>query len=213
TGGGLRMAGNMRPPDGYALALWDPATGRLLKKFSEQTATARVLGFTADGRSWASVGSGADGYEFRLWGTDLKTRAVVSLKGLESSIGGAALSPDGKTLALNYAQTIARWDIATGKRLPDLKDEGDYYTFALAFLPDGRTLAASPGSTRVRFWDLATGKRRHVFDAHEHAVRALAVAPDGKTAVTGGPEGQIRAGGVATRQPLRVFPHAEQPRA
>jgi RNA polymerase sigma factor (sigma-70 family) len=201
----------MRPDDGYALALWDPATGKLRTKFAEHTTAAHVLGFSGDGSTWGSFGLGNAGYEFRLWDSSLRTRAVVSLKDLQPSIGGAAMSPDGKTLAVNCGQTIGLWDIATGKRLTSLKDEGDYYTFDLAFLPDGRTLAASPGSTRVRFWDLATGKRRHVFDAHEQPVRTLAIAPTGKTAVTGGPDGQVREWDIATGKPLRVFPHETRP--
>jgi RNA polymerase sigma factor (sigma-70 family) len=207
---GSLVVGPMRPDDGYALALWELATGKLRKKFAEQKTEARVLGFTADGRSWGSLGSGSAGSEFRLWDSKLRTRALVSLKGLQYTIGGAALSPDGKTLAIAYSQTLELWDIPSGKRLRTLKDEGEYYTFALAFLPDGRTLVASPGNTRVRFWDLATGKPRHTFEAHERSVQALAIAPGGKTAVTGGPDGQVREWDIATGKPLRDFRFEDQ---
>jgi WD40 repeat protein len=203
--GGRLVVGPARPDDGYALALWDPATGRPRKKFTEYTSEARVLGFTADGRSWGSLGWGKSGCEFRLRGGALGTRAVVSVNGLTSRVEAAALSPDGKTLAVSYAQVIGLWDVASGRRVRALKDEGDYYTFALAFLPDGRTLAAGPGPTRVRFWDLATGKPRHAFAAHERPVWALAVAPDGRTAVTGGAGGRAREWDVATGRPLRAF--------
>jgi WD40 repeat protein len=71
--------------------------------------------------------------------------------------GGAAFSPDGKTLALaagNFtAPEVQLWDTELGKRLAVLR--GHSGTIAsLAFSPDGRTLASGGSDTTVLLWDL-----------------------------------------------------------
>lgn len=195
-GGSIRLR-TTRPNDDYALALWDVASGRLRKKFAEQHSEVRLTG-TSAGRSWGSVGYGKDGLEFRLWDDDLRTRTVVSLKGLKHSIQDAALAPDGKTLAITGGRAILLFDVATSKTRARLTVEGEYLPLALAFLPDGKILAASSTNTRLHLWNLDTNRPRHTFDAHTRAVRALSVAPDGKTAATGGEDGQVRVWEIAT---------------
>ncbi len=60
--------------------------------------------------------------------------------------GGVAISPDGKTLALEGSDdTVRLWDMATGKPkaalgMPDGRGKHSLHTQALAYSPDGRLI-------------------------------------------------------------------------
>jgi WD40 repeat protein len=75
-----------------------------------------------------------------------------------------ALSPDGKTLAVEDRDGIALWDTDTGRlvrRLPWRTGQGVYPQFALRYSQDGKRLARLAGRV-VAVWDLVTG--RELFD-------------------------------------------------
>src|SRR5262249_30536098 len=85
-------------------------------------------------------------------------------------------SPDG---------LVHRWDVATGKKLGNLKGQCKGL-LSLAASPDGSLLATGTSDGRVRFWDAATGRPRAAFDWQIGAIHSLAFAPDGMRAAAGG---------------------------
>jgi WD40 repeat protein len=206
--GGLRLQSEP-PPDDYALALWDPGSGKLRHKFAEPNTEAHVLGFSADGKTWASAGFGKGGQCFVLFDADGRPQQTVPCAGLEHSLGAFAYSPDGRTLAAAGGRAVYTWSAATGKRLSALQRHADYLPIALAFSPDGETLAAAACLDPVILWDLRTGKPRHDFAAHGRAIITVAVAPDCKKAVTGGYEGDLREWDLQSGKTLRHWTHPD----
>jgi hypothetical protein len=89
----------------------------------------------------------------------------------------AALSPDGRTLAVSVAGAIQLWEVATGKIRHTF---GGYQeaAFSLAFSPDGRALAGLSAGGPVLLWDvrgeLRSAKAPPVDAALEGAWDALA---------------------------------------
>ncbi|MEX0642661.1 MAG: hypothetical protein WD468_08160, partial [Pirellulales bacterium] len=70
-----------------------------------------------------------------------------------------AISPDGKTLALGYGQTVRLWEVSTGRQIDELPGHANLVC-GVAFAPDGKTLASSDYSENVKLWDLTTGRER-----------------------------------------------------
>lgn len=107
----------------------------------------------------------------------------------------AALSPDGRTLAVvQLSQNLKRldpgiklWDVSSGAELPFLSENRSIRCFK--FSPDGRTLAVGDGLGTVKLWNLATRDFKPI-SASDLPVLSLAFSPDGQTLATGS-SGQI----------------------
>src|SRR5262249_50236905 len=101
---------------------------------------------------------------------------------------GAALSPDGGTVAGNN-KGLWLWDVRGGAARGPFgkgKAEGDF----IAFAPDGRTIVTShhgelphgDGGALV-VWDATTGEERLTIPARHTRVWAGAISPDARTMV------------------------------
>jgi WD40 repeat protein len=94
----------------------------------------------------------------QLWdaATGKELRQVVCEQG---GVGSAALSPDGKVLAVvGWGASLHLYDVATGKPLRTFlgrSDGGQQVTFS----PEGRLLVAVGGTGRLQGWDLRAGRR------------------------------------------------------
>ena len=113
------------------------------------------------------------------------------------TVSAIAFSPDSKTIAARYRdQSLAVWDVASGKRIrhlgllthqATLSTEallGGHALSNLAFSPNGKHLAAGTAGNKVRQWDLETGQEIGQIAGPRGAVLSLGLSADGKRAVT-----------------------------
>jgi WD40 repeat protein len=94
-----------------------------------------------------------------------------------------ALSPDGKTVALDDSTpepVIRLLETATGDERLRLKGYGP-----IRFSPGGGYIAAVDFTESLRVWDALTGEELAVLDGHMARVVSLAFSPDGKTLASG----------------------------
>jgi WD40 repeat protein len=181
--------GSGQPPEKVALAL-DPGG---------HTDTIIAVAFTPDDRELMTASK--DG-TVRFWDLDSGETTQVLRPPIKYVDGAAALSPDGRLVALGGkagSDPAARdWAVFLLNRDNDrmrVLAEQDNYVETLAFSPDGKWLAAAgrrrepgglaPGNkNNLRLWDLEQGKTAFVWKEDAAAAHALAFSPDGKWLAT-----------------------------
>ncbi len=154
------------------VAVWEPATGRVVMELEETYLMTTCLALSPDGRRLArgvSVVGARLGFDGKLLGTptssrvevwDVRADAVASGPILTLDIGdqtarGVAFSPDGALLACaDEGGRVHAWDTA-GRRLGEPL-MGPVGVEGLAFRPDGRLLAGV-SRAEVTIWDLREG--------------------------------------------------------
>jgi WD40 repeat protein len=92
----------------------------------------------------------------------------------------AAITADGKVLAVANYKRFRLWDVSTGKERasPTAQD----YAGCLAFSPDGKTLAGE-GRGSVKLCNVATGQKQAVLRGHFGRMASLKFAADGKSLI------------------------------
>ena len=120
-----------------------------------------------------------------LAGFDLSSRKYVS-------VNTAAVSPEGRWLAVRGLSGLQVYDTADGRLAFEEPSVFYTYGYTLAFTADGSRLAASPfgGAPRVESWRTGSWRRLPAFDPGIGPVQALAFARDGMLAAAGGFNGK-----------------------
>jgi WD40 repeat protein len=151
-----------------------PGSGFRATGWNNQQVFVEALRFTPDGRSLISAGGGGSTLARSPCLCDLAGERVLRRFG-EGTMHGAplAVSPDGKVLATGGSNTIALWEVATGRLLASLDGHLRQIT-ALAFAADGKALASGSEDATVLVWDVAAALRPQVPPAEviERQVRA-----------------------------------------
>jgi RNA polymerase sigma factor (sigma-70 family) len=195
---------------GQSAWLLDAATGKQVwSGRGTSNWTFALARFSADNRLLALVGNEAIQFVEVSSGRQL---LYISLPKNRTTFA-AALSPDGRTLALasgawtetptskgiSYpgggssgialgsvlkVRAITLWETATGKERRTLPSPCDRVN-SLTFSPDGQLLVAGGNDHMVHFCDTATGKWMKRLEGHQGEVMTLVFASDGRRVASG----------------------------
>jgi len=187
-----------------AVSLWDPATGKLIRRFSAPASAIEFLQFAPDGRTLLGA---AGGTRLHLWDSQTGRELFVT-SGHEGMIRSLALTPDSKQVISMADNTIRLWDVMTGRQIRVVAHT-PHGGSGLSITRDGQAVL-SGGYTRLRLNELATGKELQSFPLDEnpeklprpesflpgHSSQHVGVSTDGRTAVS------------VSSQPRQIRPNA-----
>jgi WD40 repeat protein len=200
--------------DGAAVSLWDLATGKQHKAFTDLKPPAYTAAPSNDGK-WLAVPGGPElkgsarpdkGGVVRVLDADTgKPRA--ELKEVVAPLIYVEFSPDGKYLAGGDKDGRVRvWDAASGEVKAVLKGHAKEVV-AVAFSVDGKTLASGdafePGA--LRLWDWAAGKQTGTLKGHPGGVLTAEFTKDGKTLISAGLDSTVKVWDVASAKEKLLY--------
>ena len=184
---------------GSRIRVYDIAAGKSEDRIPTFKGVAQDLAFTSDGKRL--VTSEQHGGLVRIWnfesGKEERSFPILpdALKQQTFFIGRTQLSPDGKTVVVNYQQdtggrlgmrsppqALRLWDVASGKELPQLSAG---QPIERAFSPDGRFVVTRGGN---HVYEIATG-RRVASLPDDASIQAVAFSRDGHCLATCSREG------------------------
>lgn len=113
---------------------------------------------------------------------------------------GLAFSPDGKSLAVGYADNMVRvWDVSSmeGEAQPFLLLRGhSNLVWRVAFSPNGTRLATASSDWTVKLWNMSPGPEQGqeitTLPGHTAEVSAISFSPDGKYLASSSWDGTVR---------------------
>jgi WD40 repeat protein/tRNA A-37 threonylcarbamoyl transferase component Bud32 len=198
--------------DGATVNVWEPGTGRLVRRLRGVPAMAVAL--SPDGRRLAAgtgdpVRMGRPG-ELRLYDLQDEQAPPRVFPGHSRFVTCLAYAPDGKSLVSASADERGRtagemicWSADTGTdrwRLP-LSER----VRSLAFGPDSRVVAVAAVGVPVRLYDAADGSELRAMENVEPAFNRLAFSPTGERLAGGTEDGVLHLWDAATGAESRRF--------
>jgi WD40 repeat protein len=175
--------------EGYALRLWDVASGEEVLPAEGHLGPLRQIGVSRDGKTAVSAAEENEA-PLQVWdlatGRRLRTlRRNPALQGDAAHVCARAVAADGQTAALFGRDLVGScWDVATGKKLSGFKYESACQS--PAFSPDGKVLAygQGPWGDQIVLREAATGKLLARFRGHRADRRDGVITPAAITSLT-----------------------------
>ena len=191
----LSSDGSMLLSGGYALRLWDIASGRIIGGFTNRTEEyGAALCFSYDNRY---VAAGNRQGDVVIWDVQHRVRRRI-LHG-SSQVFDLCFSPDGSVLAAaGFDKVLRLWDVEHGKLLQTLEGHRRA-VFALRFSPDGSLLVSGGGAALnpfgndndLRLWRVSSSQMR-ALRGHSDVVNALCFSPDGSAIASASDDHSVR---------------------
>jgi small GTP-binding protein len=199
-------------PDGISLAapsadkrisVWDPATGKLIRKLIGHEDWVRSVTWSPDGRFLAS--GSADG-TVRLW--DIGSGKSIRTFRHNTAFQAIAWSPDGKLIASasGYADGFLRiWDVRSGNLVVVIDTASDSTT-ALAWSPTGTALASAAGfDAKIHLWDSRTWGLERTLLGHSEDINDVKWSASGHLLASASDDKTIQVWDVHTGGQARVL--------
>jgi WD40 repeat protein len=198
-GGGRQENGQWLPGSDFAIRLWNPSTGKVLRSMEGHTSSVNRVNWSANDRLLLSASSDGtariwrirDGSEYRIF------------RAHEGAVTQALFTPDEREVVTSgWDKTIRIWDVATGKEVQHINwPHGRVWCCDLS--PDGSLLAVCGDNSIIRLYDFKTRERVGELKGHTNNAVFVAFSPDGAQLASGGWDNTARIWNVKDRTLLR----------
>lgn len=151
--------------------------------------------------------SGSEDRTVKVWDIPkrLEIKSVTGLTGSSDPIVSAAISKDGRLLAVgNGDRTAAIFDTASGEKLKTFENRTFGY-YCVSFSSDERWFAAGNLDNTIKLWDLETGQGLPPLAGHESDITAIVFHPDKRRLISSGLDGTIRIWNLVTGEPPQIL--------
>jgi WD40 repeat protein len=169
--------------DGSA-RLWDPQTQPHLRKVKKEPG-ALLRTFSLDHGLLLVAGPGR---EVRL--LRASDGHLVRVFRVAGKVVDAAVSKDGRFVAVGAGRTAAVFDRGTGRRLHRIRQPSNVEAVALS--PAGDLLGTGGSDGIGRIWTLASPRHPQLLRDHSAAITAIAFSPDREHVATGSADAMTR---------------------
>ena len=181
-------------PDGKTLiiavdtvAIYDAATGDLVRQLTKEQSRPRGAFFSPDGKTLITRHDSEQGPSVQAWDPATGKQRWEVRRDRDHGWGfGASLvvAPDSKSFAMGEQDgTISIWDAENGKEIRHFKAH-ENQVMRLGYSSDGKVLASGGFDSTIGLWNPETGNEQDRFKNSEN-VSLLALSPDGKTLAVG----------------------------
>jgi WD40 repeat protein len=183
------------------IAMWDFATGKLLRTFGFHTPYVDVASI-AISRDGSRLATGSDvplNLSAKFWNVDTG-KMLQTFEHRPMGVKSVAFSRDGAKLVSSGGDAdVKLWDAATGALLKRFSGH-DGLVRAIAFSPNDAFIASGSDDLSIRIWDVKTSEAVHTLRDHRGLIEALAYSPDSIHLVSGSLDHTIKIWEAATGQ-------------
>jgi len=166
-----------------AVKFWDFEQGTELRTLKGHTMGVTCVCFCAQ---VDRIISGDRMGALRMWDVDSGKPVWMQDSRRGGGVTGAAVSPDGKTVAASSdVGILVLRDVEQGKEISSMGDRKRGALRAVAISPDGARVLAGGDDGAIRVWDVATGRDAGIWTEHQSGVMSVAFSPDGRWVVSG----------------------------
>ena len=173
------------------VTVWDPGTGRLLRRIGNAPRRIHGLSYSPKGR-YLAVAGGSPGESGEVALIDLERGdKVASALTTADVVLDVAFDRTGKLMAAGGADhSISIFSVPDGKRLQHIEQHADW-VMDVAFSDDGKRLASASRDRSARVYDVSDGSLLATYYGHNTSVYAAGFKPDGGLILSGGSDKSI----------------------
>ena len=206
----LRTRRYVVPREEGVIEIWDLVRGESTE-IGTGDGVITAVALSVDGRTLVT---GRDDGRVEVWDTAGGDDAEPRLLARDLVARGAALSPDGKRVALGLDDRLELLDLASGARLGAIELDPvrapSRVQRQLRFSPDGRSLAAwNKTSSSITLWDVNRGRVAHVDIGGGQGLTWLAFSPDSSRLALAVSDRSVRVVDAATGQTRLLTGHRD----